>query len=248
MYSVWSQEFLEERQRDEHVCLVGQDQWQRIHEEQEDVRRVFLRLRPQAEETGDLVAALGHPVLTTDLDVGARPIFLPGWMLQMLRLEGMGEAVRVEVLNDEALPAATRIVLRPHDSAFYGVDSNEELEPVLTRFGVLTAGTTIPVRVDALGGFLVAFDVIATEPANVVLMEGDEVALEFERALDDAGFRSAEPSGSAPAPASPEPFEDGPMIPVVAASTEPKGNVLGGAVKRTADGRPWNPWRGPMAT
>jgi len=150
MYSVWSQEFLEERQRDEHVCLVGQDQWQRIHEEQEDVRRVFLRLRPQAEETGDLVAALGHPVLTTDLDVGTRPIFLPGWMLQTLRLEGMGEAVRVEVLNDEALPAATKIVLRPHDSAFYGVDSNEELEPVLTRFGVLTAGTTIPVRVDAL--------------------------------------------------------------------------------------------------
>jgi hypothetical protein len=173
----------------------------------------------------------------------------------------MGEAVRVEVLNDEALPAATRIVLRPHDSAFYGVDSNEELEPVLTRFGVLTTGTTIPVRVDALGGFLIAFDVIATEPANVVLMEGDEVALEFERALDDAGFRTAEPSGDcdssapvAPAPrmaappSSPEPFEDGPMIPVVAASAEPKGNVLGGATRRTADGKPWNPWRGPMAT
>jgi hypothetical protein len=160
-------------------------------------------------------------------------------MLQTMRLEGMGESVEVAVLTDEALPAATRIVLRPHDSAFYGVDSNEELEPVLTRFGVLTAGTTIPVRVDALGGFLVAFDVISTEPANVVLMEGDEVALEFERALDDAGVPAVAANVSANALAPEEPFEDGPMIPV-AAPAAPKGNVLGGS-------RP-NPWRGPMAT
>lgn len=240
-YTVWSQEFLEERQRDEHTCLVAQDNWQRIH--REDAKRFFMRL-----EGGGLtlVAALGHPVLTADLDVDRYPIFLPTWMLQTLRLEGMGESIEVTVLTDEALPAATRIVLRPHDSAFYGVDSNEELEPVLTQFGVLTAGTTVPVRVDALGGFMIAFDVIVTEPANVVLMEGDEVALEFERALNDAGIpptTSASAADAAPiANAVQEPFEEGPMIPIAAAPT-PKGNVLGGTTRPR-----WNPWRGPMAT
>ena len=179
-----------------------------------------------------LYVAVGSPIpMQND---GYDRVFAPTWLLDQLGLRGSGEDVVVRWRSEEFFPEATRIVLRPHDSAFYHADAKEELERALTQLGVLQAGTTILLPLEVLGGYEIPFDVVCTEPANIVLMQGDEVALEFEAALDGA----AEAQAAEPPPMA----ETQEMLPV-AAEPEPVGHTLGGTVRRMADGRPWNPWR-----
>jgi hypothetical protein len=159
------------------------------------------------------------------------PLFVPSWFQTILSVEADGIDMPVEWITDEYFVPATKIVLRPHDSAFYHVDAKQELEDALTRYGVLQQGTTILVRLEALQGFSVAFDVIHLEPANMVLMEGDEVAIDFEEALDAATVPVA--------PVVQESFPDE-MLPL----KQDEGQKTGGITHPPlADGRPWNPWR-----
>jgi hypothetical protein len=112
------------------------------------------------------------------------------------------------------------------------------LERALTLLGVLQAGSTITVPLTVLGGYEIQFDVMVTEPASVVLMQGDEVALEFEAALDGAAEAQAPIVTPVLAP-----MTDEPMIPVAPLEPVEPGHTLGGQTRRMADGRPWNPWR-----
>lgn len=202
-----------------------------------DAKRVFAVIRAGDQSH---VCALGQPVRGGLGDGETDPLYLPPWMLQTLRLEGAGDLVEVEWIPEEFAPEATKIVLRPHESAFYHANAREELEPALTRYGILQVGSTIPVPLEVLGGYVVLFDVVRCEPADLVLMEGDEVAIEFEKALD-----YEEPVAAAAAPAAPaalEPFGADEMLP--AAQAQPQGHILGGAARpRLPDGRAWNPWR-----
>jgi hypothetical protein len=171
---------------------------------------------------------------------GGDRIFAPQWILDQLGADGCGEEVTVAWRSEEFFPEATRLVLRPRDSAFYYADAREELERALTRIGVLRVGSTIKVPLQVLAGYEIEFDVMATEPADIVLMQGDEVALEFEEALDGAAeaqdMQVAEDTEDADAPMlTPELRPQSPI-------TVP-GYVLGGENRRTVDGRPWNPWR-----
>ena len=160
-------------------------------------------------------------------------------MLAHLEAGGSGEEVEVEWLPPDAFPEATLIKIRPHDSAFYHVDAKEELEAHFTRIGTIQEGVTIMLPLAALGGFEVAFDIIKTEPANVVLAQGDEVAIDFDEALD------AERGPERLQERVPEPIQSfDEMIPVgFIEPVKAPGHVLGGTVRRMADGRPWNPWR-----
>jgi hypothetical protein len=156
--------------------------------------------------------------------------------------------VRVEWITEEYAPEATRIVLRPHDSAFFHGDAREQLEPVLTQYGILRKGVTIPVPLETLGGYVVLCDVIQTEPADLVIMEGDEVAIEFEEATDAVGAAAIATAVTAPPRPLPfEPMESTPMVPALPSEPspqEPQGHVLGGQVRpRLPDGRAWNPYR-----
>ncbi len=194
-------------------------------------------------------------------------MFLPPWILGVLGVDGSGEEVEVEWMSQEAFPEATKILLRPHDSAFYHADAKEELETALTRLGVVKAGTTIQIPLQKLGGYEVPFDIVSCEPANVVLAEGDEVAIEFEEAVDAAALREAAEAAEAAAAAAaaaqaqqpepePEPHDFVSTALAAAASTTTwvsagTGQRLGGGAPRVcADGRRWNPWRdgsGPSA-
>ena len=69
------------------------------------------------------------------------------------------------------------------------------------------------------------FDVVGLEPTALVLMQGDEVAIEFDEAVD------AVPTPVAPTPV--EPAE--PMLPII----NDGGYKLGGT-RRTPG---WNPWK-----
>lgn len=186
------------------------------------------------------------------------PLFVPYWVLERLGANGMGETVTVEWRSEEAFPEATRIVLRPHDSAFYHGDAKAELEAALTRLGVLRTGDTVTIPLTVLGGFEIGFDVVATEPADVVLMQGDEVAIEFEAARDGAAEAQSVqlPQLPQPRPGTPSPFEGDDLFSPIApaalgpAEAQPQplhfpgaGQALGGTSRRMPDGRPWNPWR-----
>jgi hypothetical protein len=242
-YRLWAQAFAAEAASDLYTCLLEESEWRRIHESMPEAKRIFASIRSGEKE---IVCALGHPIRDEGAaaTAAAATLYVPSWILETFGIEGMGDSATITWISEDYLPAATKIVLRPHDSAFYHADARDELEPVLTRYGCLEQGLTIPVPIEALGGYMIPFDVIRTEPANRVLMEGDEVALEFEEALDAAMAAPLPPRPGTPVPLSPEQL-DGPVV-SVAAAAEPEGHRLGGTTRnRLADGRAWNPWREP---
>lgn len=247
---LWSTAFLAAPPQDDLTCAVEQGTWRRLQEEHDGTARLFAKITFGEKSW---ICALGSPVICEmghyedgeekDEKEQKDRIFLPYTMLAHLGAGGSGEEVAVEWLPPDAFPEATLIKIRPHDSAFYHVDAKEELEAHFTRIGIIQEGITIMLPLAALGGFEVAFDIIKTEPANIVLAQGDEVAIDFDEALDAERVQERAPEKvQEKVQEAVQSFDD--MIPV--ASIEPikaAGHVLGGTVKRMADGRPWNPWR-----
>ena len=252
---LWSNLFLS----DEHAAAewatatVDLTAWRRLQEEHEGAARLIGRVVWLDRE---VYVALGAPTYEGDAGgAGGNRMFLPPWMLEALRVDGSGEEVEVEWMSQEAFPEATKILLRPHDSAFYHADAKEELEAALTRLGVVKAGMTIQIPLQKLGGYEVPFDVVSCEPANVVLAEGDEVAIEFEEAVDAAALREAAEAQAAAlraaqetVAAQPEPDFVSTALAAAASTTTwvsaGTGQRLGGGAPRVcADGRRWNPWR-----
>ncbi len=247
LYAAWSQDFLPEGSTDLFTCFLEEATWRKLHDRMPDAKRIFASI--QAGERTH-VCALGHPVrggLGSDDD---EPLYLSPWLLQSLRLEGAGDEVVVNWITEDFAPEATKIVLRPHESAFYQANARDELEPALTRYGILRSGSTVPVPLDALGGYVVLFDVMRCEPADLVLMEGDEVEIEFEQALDYV-VPSAPIAPPIPSALEPEPFDPNGSVLPAEPSLPPtaQGHILGGQPTRARlpDGRPWNPWRDKSA-
>lgn len=244
-FAAWSQAFLGDVAEDLFTCFLEEAEWRQVHDAFATAKRIFAVLTIRDQK---FTCALGHPVRSSiDTEDETERVFLPPWLLQASRLEGLGEHVAIEWITEEHVPEATKIVLRPHEAAFYGANAKEELEPALTRYGILMAGSTVPVPIEALDGYVILFDVLRTEPADMVLMEGDEVAIDFEAALDYVEPVAA--AVTAPAAVAPEveskeePFEE--MITTSSvAITQPEGRTLGGTARpRLPDGRPWNPYR-----
>jgi hypothetical protein len=214
----------------------------------------------------DVFCALGEPIQMEHFGNSqtGKNIIIPSWVLDTLGIDGSGENVEISWLAEDSFPNATRLVLRAQDSALYHGDVKEELEHNLTSYGVIMEGTSIPVSIRLLNGFSVQIDVVRTYPANVVLLEGDEVAFEFEPALDAApqevepsapipAFPSYEPipvAMPAPVPVFPLPESLAPPIPVAQpfADKGPYAGLIGYRLGGTnppplPDGRLWNPWR-----
>ena len=206
------------------VCYIDQDDWERRLTESVDIRRLFAVITFAPYVTR--VCAVEHVARRHAPQHMESPIFVPLWMLP----EGapLGDTVEVEFFSQYAFPEASRIVLKPLDSAFYNTDAKEMLTESLSRLGVLKKGDTVLLRLDELGGYEMGFYVSELEPADIVLLNAEEVAVEFEEAADQWDGR----------PATPIPEEPEPLLPDVS------GTVLGGGpVRRMADGRPWNPYR-----
>ena len=225
--SIYSDSF--QTDADWATCSLPIGIWRQVTEENPATRLIA---RISVHER-DIYVALGQPCEEGD------GIFVPSYMLDHLGVEGCGEKVLVEWLTQDAFPEATRIVLRPEDSAFYYADAKEELERALTRLGVLREGDTFVVPLVMLDGYKTAFNVVRTEPANIVLAEGDEVVIEFEEALDSADVVPIE-----------DDFGDFVSATEAMIATEQdvvrdadKGQALGGAIRYNADGSRWNPWK-----
>jgi hypothetical protein len=257
---LWSSSFIAEDEPDWATCTLEEHVWKDVVTMHPAARRLIAAI-----QLGDktIFMAVGAPVATAaSAQRWKRRIYVPQWALETLGAEGEGEFVSVRWLSEDAFPHATRIVLRPHDSAFYYADAKKELETGLTRLGVVRQGDSITIPLKELGGFAVTFDVLVTEPASgaatPVLAEGEEVVMEFEEALDSGAQQIAPPSRPAPRPPTPVALEPAPLVAASASgggsgllpgtlfpAVEPGGGqILGGSpIKRMADGRAWNPWR-----
>lgn len=134
------------------------------------------------------IVAVGNPIMGSETE--EKKIYMPQWLLEQYGFQGEGESHDVQILTEEAFPQATKIVLRVVDSAFYNSDVKKELEIALTRLGVIKKGQLLHIPIEALDDFIVDIYVSELEPANIVLCEGEEVAVEFEEPID--AFESKE--------------------------------------------------------
>ena len=176
------------------------------------------------------IVAVGNPIMGSETE--EKKIYMPQWLLEQYGLQGEGESHDVQILTEEAFPQATKIVLRVVDSAFYNSDVKKELEIALTRLGVIKKGQLLHIPIEALDDFVVDIYVSELEPANIVLCEGEEVAVEFEEPVDAFESKEEEEKETSPfavetavglRPPTPAPEEIMPILPTQVAT----GNVLG---------------------
>jgi hypothetical protein len=168
-------------------------------------------------------------------------IYLPMWMIP--HGVEIGDEVDFDIFDKSAFPEALHIVLKPLDSVFYNVNEvRQELSHALTKMGVLVEGEIVKLNLEEND---VLFYVSRLEPANICLMDGEEVSIEFEESADRWDGRPPTPPPAQPERLIPDYSNQNSMLP----QQEPEnkwvgeGNKLGGLKKTMPDGRPWNPWR-----
>lgn len=183
---VWSKAYAPTSDTDPFSVHIDKYIWEK-EMRQEGSKRKFLRIE-HPSGLSDWFAPMGHPITISHEEETKEEylydIFLPLWMIDAAQLNGEGEQSTVEVVDEEYFPEATRIVFRVVDSAIYNADVKEELEKALSSIGVIREHSTLQIPVEALGGYKVEVFVSKTEPANVVLCDGEEVAVEFEEPVD----------------------------------------------------------------
>lgn len=159
-----------------------------VYREMPEGGRTFLRIFNE-DGTKEWIAPMGGMVYKKMLDEEQlnsehHHIYMPIWMLDAAGFEGSGEVLKCSLLTNDAFPEATKITLRVVDSAFYNSDVKDELEAALTHLGILRRHTTIQIPVKHLGNFPIELFVSELEPADCVLCDGEEVAVEFEEPVD----------------------------------------------------------------
>ena len=222
--------YTEVESKDLFVVRATQELWSKWMQENAGDTRVFLRIfHPDGE--GSFIVALGDPIQ----GIAENRIYMPSWMLNSNRLEGSGESVVVEAFESDSLPKATRIVLRPIESSFFDADFLPILEKVFSRMGVLQQGKQILVPIEELGGIMAELFVEKTEPGMEVYLDGDDIPLEFEQAMDYRPMPLPLPPRAATPPMPPiEQFMESlalpPMVPTAQAGFMPfqgSGHRLG---------------------
>ena len=181
---IWSKAYAPSPDTDSFSIQTEKSLWEEILR-QEGSRRKFLRIE-HPEGLDDWIAPIGQPVTVDDSEEHetSRNLYLPLWMIDAGHFRGEGEEAVLTIMDEEFFPNASKIVLRVIDSAFYNADIKEELERALSAMGVIKQHTTLQIPIPALGGYTVEVFIAETEPANVVLCDGEEVAVEFQEPLD----------------------------------------------------------------
>ena len=181
---IWSKAYAPSPDTDSFSIQTEKSLWEEILR-QEGSRRKFLRIE-HPDGLDDWIAPIGQPVTVDDSEEHetAKNLYLPLWMIDAGHFRGEGEEAVLTIMDEEFFPNASKIVLRVIDSAFYNADIKEELERALSAMGVIKQHTTLQIPIQALGGYTVEVFIAETEPANVVLCDGEEVAVEFQEPLD----------------------------------------------------------------
>lgn len=175
--------FSESDSLDPFVATPCRPLWERWMRENPDVTRLFLRIYHPERMTEDqsFLIPVGDPCASNGI---SDALYLPMWMIDANQYKGSGEEVVIEILDAQTLPKATRIVLKPIDSALHEVDVVQVFERCFSRLGVLQQGRMYLIPLEELGGYQVPIHVETLEPAAEVYLDGDDVPLEFTRAVD----------------------------------------------------------------
>jgi hypothetical protein len=196
--------------------------WQQWMESNPQAERLFLRIyapgRMDDEET--FLVPVGDPVRA---EGETNALYLPTWMIDANKYSGSGEETLIEVLEASSLPKATKITVRPVDSALHEVDVVSLFERCFSRLGVLQEGKMYLIPLDELGDFPVAVFISKLEPAEEVYLDGDDVPLDFEQAVDHV-----EPPPRVPTPVPPAPAMLAPMAPAEEEDLMVPRNMFGG--------------------
>lgn len=184
---LYSLGFCPSSDQDHFSLSVEESIWRKAYNEIDEGGRIFLRIYNE-DESKELIAPMGNIVYGKSIDHETHDdhhhVYAPLWLLDSVGFGGTGEILKCSILTNDAFPEATKITLRVVDSAMYSGDIKEELESALTKLGVIRKHTVLQIPVEALGGFPVEVFVSNLEPADTVLCEGDEVAVEFEEPVD----------------------------------------------------------------
>jgi hypothetical protein len=106
-------------------------------------------------------------------------------MIHSNQYSGIGEETRISVFDQSELPKATRIVVRPVDSLLFQTsDVLSVFERNLSKLGVLQQGKIYPLPLEEFDGEIVTFFTEVLEPEGEVFLDGDDIPLEFEEAVD----------------------------------------------------------------
>jgi hypothetical protein len=214
---LYSQEFSPSTNPDPFTISVDESLWRLYFEGEETQGRLFLQISNE-EGTLQWVAPAGDVLykrmMSEEKADENHNIYMPLWMLDTAGFEGNGEILKCTLLSNDAFPQATKIVLRVIDSAFYTENLKEELEEALTKMGVLQKHTTIQIPILSLGNYPVELFISNLEPADCVLCDGEEVAVEFEEPVDQIPAPPP-PRPPTPIPSSPVSLAE-PMFPQVA--------------------------------
>ena len=194
---------------------ISQSLWSKIMREQE-TGRTFLRME-YAETGKDWICPIGQPITTTVAEFGEEltsdVVFIPTWICECAGFPGVGEVATITIFTQEAFPESTKLILRVVDSAFYNSEIKAELEQALSHIGVVKKHSLLQIPIADLGGFQVEVFVADTEPADVVLCNGDEVVVEFEEPLDQ--FTHPVPVPGTTRPLTPIPLFPEMMLPSI---------------------------------
>jgi hypothetical protein len=178
---LYSKAFLDRYEPDGWAtATISKDFWNELYENQTG-RRFFLRFE---REGISKIIAIGSPAEDANRRNREHKVWIPLPFLDQLITPGTGEEMNVQVFSEEAFPEATRIVVRSVDSAVYNSDVRAELERAFTQMGILERHQLIEIPIEALGGYPVDIFISEVEPADLVLCQGDEVAVEFEEPVD----------------------------------------------------------------
>jgi hypothetical protein len=214
MYKLYSTYFLE-CDVEPYSCYVNETLWKNITNDLM-VNRIFVRIN---NGTKFWICSLGHPIYTSF--ESTNHIYVPKWMLEQIGFDGIGENVEIDMFPSDIFDHSTKITLQPHKSINHIESIQDILSYEFTKLGVLKKDSTIVVNMHEE----MKFNVVALEPASIVLCEGDEVVLEFVESLESLE--------SLPIPSL---LSTEPSAPVLTEETAP---TLGGVHH---EGR-YNPWR-----
>lgn len=103
-------------------------------------------------------------------------IYIPQWLMENLGIDSEN-TICLELITEE-IPDATKICLKPLDTAIYHTDIRECFERSLDMFHVIETGSMLTVEVESLGGYKVYAYVNNVEPGMMGRL-GGEVEVEF---------------------------------------------------------------------
>lgn len=179
---LYSEAFIDEEFHNKLCVRPSMDVWESIMNRHQHFDRIFLRIHHPSLDNESFLVPIGDPIPVSSNLVNS--LFLPSWMLDTNLIQGCGEETVFDIVTPNDLPKATKITIRPIDSVLLNVDVVEQLQPPLSTLGCLQVNKQYYIPLQAMDGFVVPIFVSKLEPSGEVFLDGDEIPLEFEEAVD----------------------------------------------------------------